>query len=509
MRRSVLAAVVIASVFAPAVAFAPSLVPTVARGHGATVAGARWCAAGICVREAALGRIHAAEGALGWDGVLRLRDVVVRTDEGAAAVVERAAPTSDASWAELPRVPYVRRVEVTDLVIEGTPLPPLSGEVAPERHLVGEGARIDGDEAELTLDTEWGPVEVRVRPAAWPGRREVEARGRLSLSHPSLGGVLADRDVRVVGELDGRDFTGDLRVEGVTAHVSARVGGAAKATGTFVLADTPIAAVFDVFAPIVPEAARADIGGTVAARGRFALEPLAITVEPVVAGFTVDGLVSDAYKYGQFSWMGRDETGAHRPVSGGDDTPGWLPLAAVGELLPMAVIAAEDARFLEHDGYDLDGMLDAARDNAEAGEVRRGGSTLTQQLAKNLFLTGDRTYARKLRELLYAVEMERELGKRRILELYLNVVEWGPRVVGCKAATEAYFLKSPSGLLPEEAAFLASILRNPRGGWAKQYVGGRLDARRLSWILDNMVALPEVVRRDALTREVRFVPPEG
>ena len=153
-------------------------------------------------------------------------------------------------------------------------------------------------------------------------------------------------------------------------------------------------------------------------------------------------------------------------------------------------------------------MLAAQDDNTKAGDVVRGGSTLTQQLAKNLFLRGDRTYARKLQELLYAVELERELGKPRILELYLNVVEWGPDLVGAKEAAEAYFLKEPKGLLPEEAAFLASILRSPRGSWAREYRDGRVNGRRLAWILDNMVGLDPAERAAALDRDVHFVPPE-
>lgn len=507
LRRVVLALVVMAAVLGPALGFLPGVVPTVVRAHGVAVEGAWWCAEGLCVGPAHTGRITAASGVLGWDGVLRLVSVRVASDQGAAGVVARAEPPMETSAAELPRIPFVRRVEVTDLVVEGTPLPALSGEVLPERHLVGEGARVDGDEAELTLDTEWGAVEVRVAPGERAGVHTIEARCACTFTSPALGGTLADRAVSFRGELDGDEVSGEARVEGVAAQVEAHVGGTAVATGRFLLPETDLAAVYAIFAPLVPELARADVRGTVSARGRFSLRPFSVHVEPVLAGFQVDGLVSDAYRYGTFTWMGRDAKGGYVPRHGGDEAAGWASLPAMGELLPMAVIAAEDASFLQHAGFDLQGMLTAAEANSEAGEVVRGGSTLTQQLAKNLFLTGDRTYARKLRELLYAVEMERELGKRRILELYLNVVEWGPDVVGGHAAAEAYFLKSPVGLTPEEAAFLASILRNPRGGWAREYVGGRVNGRRLAWILDNMVGLDPAVRRAALDRDVHFVPP--
>ncbi|MFN7134900.1 MAG: biosynthetic peptidoglycan transglycosylase, partial [Myxococcales bacterium] len=179
----------------------------------------------------------------------------------------------------------------------------------------------------------------------------------------------------------------------------------------------------------------------------------------------------------------------------------------MGPWLPAAVIAAEDAGFRAHPGYDLGGMQEAAAKNEAEGGIVRGGSTLTQQLAKNLFLDGTRSYARKLRELLYAVEMERELGKPRILELYLNVVEFGPGLRGARAAADTYFLKAPAGLLPEEAAWLASILRFPKTAYERQYRAGKVDASRVRWILENLRGVPEDARTAALERPVRLVPP--
>ena len=483
----------------------PSFVPAVVRARGVAVSAARWCGAGLCLGEASVGRVRVAAAELGWYGVLVLHDVVVVDATSRSAAVARSMPEADASANELAAIPFVRAVRVEGLVVEGTPLPPLSGSLFPERHLVGPGARIDGDEAELRLPTEYGEVTVRVTPAE--RGRAVTASCVCTLTHPALGGVLADRNVEATGVLIDDEFTGDLTVEGVTVQLTAHIGGTTTVSGRFVLPETRIAHVYGVFEPIVPELARAELRGSIAATGRFTLQPLSLHVKPTVSNFAVDGLVSSPYRYGTITWMGRDSQGGYVPRTGGDGESGWLPLPAFGEELPMAVIAAEDSGFLTHAGYDLEGMLTAADENAKAGEVVRGGSTLTQQLAKNLFLTGDRSYARKLRELLYAVEMERELGKTRILELYLNIVEWGPNIHGASAASEAYFLKSPRGLLPEEAAFLASILRNPRGGWATQYEGGRLDARRLAWILDNMTGLDPLLRREALAREIHFVPP--
>ncbi len=485
--------------------FLPSFVPTVVRAHGVAVVGARWCAEGICLGRASVGRITATGAELGWNGVLVLHDVRVADPTALKGAAARAQPEADTSMNELPSIPYVRGVVVDSLVIEGTPLPALSGTLLPERHLVGEGARVDGDEAELTLDTEYGEVTVHVAPGE--RGRIVSAECVCTLSHPALGGVLSERHVSASGVLEGEDFSGEVVVEGVRANVTAHVGGATSVSGRFILEETPIAQVYGVFEPIVSELAKAEIRGTISAKGRFTLGPLSLHVEPTVEGFAVEGLVSPAYRYGVFTWMGRDAEGGYVPRTTGDDDPEWVALPAMGELLPMAVIAAEDATFLQHPGYDLAGMLAAAADNDKAEAVVRGGSTLSQQLAKNLFLTGDRSYSRKLRELLYAVELERELGKTRILELYLNVVEWGPNLHGGGAASQAYFLKSPRGLLAEEAAFLASILRNPRGAWAREYTGGRVNAHRLAWILDNMIGLDPTLRREAMARDVHFVPP--
>lgn len=492
----------------PVTLLAPVGAPAVARSHGAAIGAAAWCREGLCVVGGVeAGRIHADDAVLRWDGVLLLRNVTVRSTEGGAGVGARVAPTADVSLGEMPSIPFVRSVEVENLVVEGLPLPPLSGEVLPERNLYGEGASVVGDEVELEFDSPWGHAQLSVAPGEGPGVRKLSGRCSCTVHHDALGGTLTDLAVSAEGTLTDKEFDGKVVVEGVPVQVHATLRSLDDATGRFRIEPTSLAQVYGIFADVVPELKRAEVRGTISATGRFTLNPLSLHVEPVVEGFAVEGLVGDEYRGGTFTWMGHDADGDQVPVRGGDGTEGWLPLAAMGEYLPMAVIAAEDSAFERHAGYDMEGMLAAAADNTKAGSVVRGGSTLTQQLAKNLFLTGDRTYARKLSELLYAVEMERELGKRRILELYLNVVEWGPAIHGGQPAAETYFLKAPRGLLPEEAAFLASILRNPRGGWWREYRGGRVNGRRLSAILDNMVGLDPILRREALEHDVRFVPP--
>ncbi len=140
----------------------------------------------------------------------------------------------------------------------------------------------------------------------------------------------------------------------------------------------------------------------------------------------------------------------------------WVPYASISTQAKRAVIAAEDAGFASHDGVDWESIEKAARENMQRGKVRRGGSTITMQLAKNLFLSSDRTYVRKAQELIIAGMLELTLSKQRILELYLNTAEWGVGVFGIEAAAKHYFGISASQLDSMQAAWLASVLPSPK-----------------------------------------------
>jgi monofunctional biosynthetic peptidoglycan transglycosylase len=140
----------------------------------------------------------------------------------------------------------------------------------------------------------------------------------------------------------------------------------------------------------------------------------------------------------------------------------WAPLSRISSNLQRAVIAAEDASFFAHEGFDWEGLRDAAIRNFEAGELRRGGSTITQQLAKNLYLSSERSLLRKAREALITRTLEHRLTKERILELYLNVAEWGRGIYGAEAAARHHFGKAAADLTAEEAAWLAAILPSPQ-----------------------------------------------
>jgi monofunctional glycosyltransferase len=140
----------------------------------------------------------------------------------------------------------------------------------------------------------------------------------------------------------------------------------------------------------------------------------------------------------------------------------WVPLSRISPHLRRAVVAAEDASFFTHEGFDWEGMKDAAIYDLEKGELKRGGSTITQQLAKNLYLSSERSIFRKAHEALITRSLEHHLSKERILELYLNVAEWGTGVYGAEAASRHHFQKPARELTEDEAAWLAAILPAPR-----------------------------------------------
>ncbi len=140
----------------------------------------------------------------------------------------------------------------------------------------------------------------------------------------------------------------------------------------------------------------------------------------------------------------------------------WVPYSSISISVKQAVIAAEDSAFTSHDGVDWESIEKAALENLRSGKVRRGGSTITMQLAKNLFLSSDRSYIRKAQELVITVMLELVLDKKRILELYLNTAQWGNGVFGIEAAARHYFGISALEIDRMQAAWLASVLPAPK-----------------------------------------------
>jgi len=163
----------------------------------------------------------------------------------------------------------------------------------------------------------------------------------------------------------------------------------------------------------------------------------------------------------------------------------WVPYDRISLSAKRAVIAAEDSAFTQHDGVDWKAIELAMKTNAEKGKIKRGGSTITMQLAKNLYLSADRSYVRKGAELMITGLIELTLEKRRILEIYLNIAEWGVGIFGIEAAARHYFGVSAAALNDEQAAWLASILPAPK----------RADRRRdAPWIAQKA----EVIQRRML-----------
>ncbi|AMM24717.1 biosynthetic peptidoglycan transglycosylase [Variovorax sp. PAMC 28711] len=256
------------------------------------------------------------------------------------------------------------------------------------------------------------------------------------------------------------------------------------------MAEAPIAQWYAVFLPQLPELKRARIGGTLALKAQLALPADSFTLQPTLSQFAVEGLGTEAMLNARTSCGPSARLGVES----------WLA---------RAVLAAEDQRFFQHPGYDLTELGAAAAANQKAGQVERGGSTLTQQLVKLLVTGSERTGERKLRELLYAVEMEQTLGKARILQLYLDNAPWGDGACGAEAAARRYFKRSASKLEPAQAVWLAAMLNNPQAAFEKWQREGSIDAARAKWVADGVRGITKV-QRESLLKSVaaaRFAAP--
>ncbi|MET3116880.1 monofunctional biosynthetic peptidoglycan transglycosylase [Undibacterium sp. GrIS 1.8] len=162
----------------------------------------------------------------------------------------------------------------------------------------------------------------------------------------------------------------------------------------------------------------------------------------------------------------------------------WVPYAKISNNLKRAVIASEDDTFVDHEGVDWEALQKAYEKNQKKGKVVSGGSTITQQLAKNLFLSGQRSYLRKGQELIITYMLELCMDKERILEIYLNVVEWGVGVFGAEAASQHYYGVTAAALSPAQAARLAVMLPKPR--YFDKNTGSGYLQRRSELILRRM-----------------------
>ena len=249
------------------------------------------------------------------------------------------------------------------------------------------------------------------------------------------------------------------------------------------LAEVPVADLVALLGAAVPEAARARIEGRAGAVVRLALPSGRHAIVPQLDGLTVEGLGTEALI-------------SASPLPACARSPrGRRAAAPFGAWLPKAVIAAEDQRFYEHAGYDVAEMAAAwSSEPPDGGERRRGASTLSQQLAKLLYVGDERSVARKVRELLYAVELDRTLGKARVLQLYLSIVPWGDGQCGAEAAALHYFGKRAAALDAAEAVWLASLLRSPE--LELERAAHAFDSTRLKTIAAALRPVPRWRRED-------------
>ena len=156
----------------------------------------------------------------------------------------------------------------------------------------------------------------------------------------------------------------------------------------------------------------------------------------------------------------------------------WVPYDKISRNLTRAVLAGEDSRFFDHAGFDWEEVRKALEEDWKKGEFKRGASTITQQLAKNLFLSTSKNPLRKLHEAVITKEIEWILGKRRILEIYLNVIEWGDGIYGAEAAARTYFNTSAVSLSADQAAFLSAIIPSPNGAFNPSKHRRRVERRK-------------------------------
>ena len=310
------------------------------------------------------------------------------------------------------------------------------------------------------------------------------------------------RSVALEVRRDGDALDGAVVVDVIRIPFEARLR-AASIDLAWQLPPTEIGTVYRVLGSAVPEAAYARIDGTMQAQGALSLPSGRGSARWSADGIEVGGLGTEALQYGWFRFACSQANGTAKLTITGDGESAWLAADAMGPYLAAAVLAAEDQRFLQHAGYDEHSLAVLLAD-FEDGGPKRGGSTITQQLARTLFTGGDRTAARKLRELLYAIEMERTLGKARILELYLNTVDWGPGLCGARSAARAYFGKSPARLTALEAAWLAGVLRNPHAAWEQQFAARQPDRTRATQVLMQMRDWPKRERERFAEQRLAF-----
>lgn len=316
-----------------------------------------------------------------------------------------------------------------------------------------------------------------------------------TLRPPGLGGeALRLPEATLSVQRNGVQVSGEVGAGGVLGAwrgTLTRTGLTARVE----VPSTPISEGYTLFAGVIPELARAQIDGLFAFDATLSLPSGSLTVAPRVEGFAVSGLGTEALARARSTCSG----GARSSRLGSDNS------------LARAVVAAEDQRFYEHTGFDLRELTASLQRNQQAGGIERGASTLSQQLARLLVTGSERTPARKLRELLYAVEMEQTLGKARILRLYLDHAPWGDGICGADAAALRYFGVQAQALDPAQAVWLAAMLHNPGQEVQRWADSGHINITRAQWVASGLRPMPRREREALADRlaQVAWPAPGG
>lgn len=276
----------------------------------------------------------------------------------------------------------------------------------------------------------------------------------------------------------GEQLSGELTLTSEAKTVRVLYAAQAHMQGIDLNWTLPSTLLADLLTPLKthsPTIQKAHVTGTLAATGTLHWPSQHWSAKPTIDQFDVTGLGTENLRTGAANYTCPQPN--KNAVNIATSSQVWLDKKGIGRWLPMAVIIAEDAKFRHHKGYDFETISYLLAQENPSKQL--GGSTISQQLAKYFFTSGERLWIRKIDELLYAVEMESTLGKERILNLYLNTVDWGPGICGAYDASQYYFGVNPNQLNAVQAAWLAGIVRNPHHAWAEQYLTNQPDYARI------------------------------
>ena len=321
---------------------------------------------------------------------------------------------------------------------------------------------------------------------------------RLSLAALGPAPLVLERVQLAISADGGDQYHGTLRL-GAPPHTLAllwrgHINRAGRMQLDATLPTTPLQHAVQVFGSALPERASVQVDGSLSLALSARLPEGPWRVQPRIDGFAVHGLGTERL------------LDLQRPAACRDGSDGSI--ASVAGWLPRAVVAAEDQRFFDHPGYDLAALTDAWQNNQQPGAALAGASTLSQQLAKRVYTGDDRSAARKLRELLYAVEMERTLGKARILQLYLALAPWGDGVCGAERAVRVHLgQRDASAVGPVAAAWLASLLPQPDALLRAEQQRGEVDSERVARVIEAMRPMNAARREKAQSTLPFWSPP--